>query len=73
MNSVQARVGNLGTCRPDAKGDVQVEDPQGLEYRCRAQGRNDPYERGNGVMLVEQRGRVSHVVALHQPESPGGM
>ena len=73
MNSVQARVGNLGTCRSDAKGDVQVEDPQGLEYRCRAQGRNDPYERGNGVMLVEQRGRVSHVVALHQPESPGGV
>jgi hypothetical protein len=34
-----ARVWNLGTCRLDAKGVAQVEDPQGLEYQCEAQGR----------------------------------
>ncbi len=25
----QALVRNVGTCRPDAKGETQVEDPQG--------------------------------------------
>jgi len=37
-----ARACNLGTCRLDVKGDVQVEDPQGPEYRCEAQGRINP-------------------------------
>jgi len=31
----------MGTCRSDVKGDVQVEVPWELEYRCRAQGRNN--------------------------------
>ena len=35
----QALVWNVGTCRLDAKGDLQVADPLGAEYRCRAQGR----------------------------------
>ena len=26
-NSVQALAGNVGTCRHDAKGEAQVEDP----------------------------------------------
>ena len=30
---------NVGTCRLDAKGDRQAEDPRGAEYRCGAQGR----------------------------------
>jgi hypothetical protein len=25
----QASLGNVGTCRPDAKGETQVEDPRG--------------------------------------------
>ena len=29
VNLIQALVRNLGTCRPDAKGEIQVEDPQG--------------------------------------------
>lgn len=29
---------NLGTCRSDAKGATQVEEPSGSEYRCRALG-----------------------------------
>jgi hypothetical protein len=32
-------VWNVGTLRLDAKGDLQVVDPLGTEYRCRAQGR----------------------------------
>ena len=28
-SSVQALAGNVGTCRHDAKGDAQVEDPRG--------------------------------------------
>lgn len=31
----------MGTCRFDAKGETQVEDPQESEYRCKTQGRND--------------------------------
>ena len=27
-NLIQALVGNVGTCRPDDKGEIQVEDPQ---------------------------------------------
>jgi hypothetical protein len=29
VNLIQALVGNVGTCRSDAKGEIQVEDPQG--------------------------------------------
>jgi hypothetical protein len=35
----EALVWNVGTLRLDAKGDLQVVDPLGAEYRCRAQGR----------------------------------
>ena len=41
-SSVQALMGNVGTCRHDAKGDVQVEAPQGQSPRCVAQGRINP-------------------------------
>ena len=40
---IQAWVRNVGTCRPDAKGETQVEDPQELEYRCGARGRTNSY------------------------------
>ena len=42
VSPVRAQAWNLGTCRLDAKGDVQADIPQGPEYRCGAQGRNDP-------------------------------
>jgi len=29
VNLIQALVRNVGSCRPDAKGEAQVEDPQG--------------------------------------------
>ena len=41
VNLVWALMLNVGTCRPDVKGGTQAEDPLGLEYRCRAQGRNN--------------------------------
>jgi hypothetical protein len=30
----QAFVWNVGTYDADAKGEIQVADPQGCEYRC---------------------------------------
>jgi len=41
VNLVRALMWNVGTCRPDVKGGTQAEDPQGSEYRSRAQGRNN--------------------------------
>ena len=35
----QAPLQNVRTCRPDAKGESQVEDPRGREYRRGAEGR----------------------------------
>ena len=43
VSPVQALVRNVGTCRPDVKGDLQVADPQGAEYRCGAKGRMGPW------------------------------
>ena len=45
VNLTQASVRNVGTCRLDGKGAIQVEAPQGSEYRCEAQGRTGAYER----------------------------
>ncbi len=28
VNLIQAFMGNVGTCRSDEKGEIQVEDPQ---------------------------------------------
>ncbi len=39
VSPFQARERNLGTCRLDVKGAVQVEAPQGPEDRCEAPGR----------------------------------
>ena len=39
VSPAQGRVRNVGTCRSDAKGDIQVEHPRGAEYRCGAEGR----------------------------------
>ncbi len=45
MNLAQASVWNVGTFLSDAKGAIQVEDPQGSEYRCGEKGRTSQYER----------------------------
>ena len=36
---VQALVWNVGTNRPDGRGEIQVVDPRESEYRCGAKGR----------------------------------
>jgi len=43
------------------KEKAQVDDPRGRKYGCTDQGRTASYERGSGVMPVEQRGQVTHV------------
>jgi hypothetical protein len=40
--SVQALAWNVGTCRYDAKGNVQGAAPRGPNVRCVAQGRINP-------------------------------
>ena len=43
LNLIQALVWNVGTCRPDAKGEAQVGSTHEAESaRCGAQGRTDP-------------------------------
>ena len=42
VSPAQALVRNVGTSRLDAKGDLQVADPRGAEYRCEAKGRTGP-------------------------------
>jgi hypothetical protein len=42
VNLDWAPVRNVGICRPDAKGETQVEAPQESEYQCRAQRHNTP-------------------------------
>jgi len=52
--SVQARVRNLGTCRPDAKGEVQVGSPHEDE-------RTEAGHRGGAVRSsVDRRPSLSH-------------
>lgn len=43
MSPAQAPVWNVGTCDLDVKGDLQVADPRGAEYRGEAQGRTSPW------------------------------
>ena len=40
MNLILAYVWNVGTRRPDAKEETQVDTTQESEYRCRRRGRN---------------------------------
>lgn len=44
-----------------------MEEPQGLEYRCRAQGRSDEAL----VIRVEQRGYIVQLRLIKQPEMEG--
>jgi hypothetical protein len=52
---IQASARNVGTCRLDVKGAIQVEDPQESEYRCEAQGRTERISDEAPVMGVERR------------------
>jgi len=46
LEAARARIGlKYGTLEPVVsmfKGKAQADNPQGQEYRCEAQGRNDP-------------------------------
>ena len=43
MTLNQASMWNAGTCRPDAKGEIQIGGPyEGERTRCGAQGRSNP-------------------------------
>jgi hypothetical protein len=52
---IQASARNVGTCRLDVKGAIQVENPQESEYRCEAQGRTERSSDEAPVMGVERR------------------
>jgi hypothetical protein len=52
---IQAFARNVGTCRLDVKGAIQVENPQESEYRCEAQGRTERSSDEAPVMGVERR------------------
>ena len=41
-SSIQALAGNVGTCRHDAKGHVQVEAPRGQKVPMRGTGTDQP-------------------------------
>lgn len=45
MNLIRALVWNCGNQCSDAKGEAQVAETTRREYRCRALGRTDSYER----------------------------
>ena len=45
-SSVQALAGNVGTCRHDAKGDAQVEDPRGQK--------SDAWHRGGSTRSSDE-------------------
>ena len=56
MNSIQALIRNIRTCRSDVKGEAQVENPQGestnAEHRCGSARSSDEVS----VMEMERRG-----------------
>ena len=72
MNLVLALVRNVGTCRPDAKGEGQVGSPHKPES-------TDAGHRGGAarisaetaVMVVERRGCIVQPNALGQPMRGG--
>src|SRR3954449_3455745 len=53
---IRARMGNCGNLSLPSKGEVQGATTTRRAYRCGAQGRTNPYERGRPVMRPEQRG-----------------
>ena len=72
VTPAQALMRNVGTCRSDAKGEVQVATTTRRAYQCGAQGRTNPYERGRPVMRLEQRGwaeRLSSTSNWQQEET----
>ena len=75
VTSVQARVRNLGTCRPDAKGEVQVGSPHEDE-RTEAGHRGGATRSSDEgpVMGLERRGCVVQLwtEVNRQREEPHG-
>ena len=71
MSLILAQVWNLGTCRLDAKGAIQAENPQDSEYRCEAQGRSNPYERRRFCNGAGAKGLRYPALLLGQPARGG--
>ena len=59
MNWTQALVWNLGTCRPDGKGDIQVGGPhQGESTEAGHRGGVTHSSEEGSVMELERRGDI---------------
>lgn len=68
---ILAYVWNLGTCCLDAKGAMQAAIPQVSEYRCKAQGRSNPYERRRFCNGTGAKGLRYPALTLSQPARGG--
>lgn len=65
-------MGNVGTCRSDVvKGAIQVEAPQGSEYRCRHRGGATCSSDEGSVMDVDRRGCIVQAGLIKQPVMEG--
>ena len=72
MSSRQALVWNLGSCRFDVKGEVQVVNPQGESTNAK---HNDGPSRSSdevSVMEMERRGWLTPLGLSSQPFTMGG-
>ena len=69
MTLIQASAWNVGTCRLDVKGAIQVETPRESEYRCEAQGRTERSSDEAPVMGVERRTPGHPAFKSGQPRS----
>jgi hypothetical protein len=56
MNTIQALIRNMRTCRFDVKGDAQVEIPQGKSTKAKHRDGSARSSDEVPVMGVEQRG-----------------
>lgn len=72
MTLIQALMRNVGTCRPDAKGDGRAGGPR--EPQSTDAGHRGGAARTSGeaaVMAVERRGRIVQLYPCGQPVEGG--
>src|SRR3954471_14837392 len=70
-SSVQALAGNVGTCRHDAKGDVQVEAPRGQKIPMRGTGSDQPIVASKPGNAGGAKGLNGSAEGMGQPERGG--
>ena len=58
MNSIQALIRNMRTCRSDVKGEAQVEAPRGESTKAEHRGGSARSSDEVSVMETEQRGCI---------------